>query len=266
MPTKFYVYIYYDPRNMQPFYVGKGKGKRYKAHLSEASSWDGIWRKGKNCSKLQKILDIQKDNLAPIITKVYFSENELDVIAEEARLINLFGRISAGGILTNITEADGARNGCLNGMFGKTHTEEAKQIIRELRAKEKLDPEYSNKKMRANPRCMPVTDGINEYTSIGDAARQLNITMHKAQGMRRRGQLYQVGTEQVLRDSLPGTKEWADFRASKDKRSRPVTDGSNIFPSALSASRFYNVHPHVIHFILKNNKPHKKLHAELQYI
>ncbi len=153
-----------------------------------------------------------------------------------------------------------------NGMFGKTHTEEAKQIIRELRAKEKLDPEYSNKKMRANPRCMPVTDGINEYTSIGDAARQLNITMHKAQGMRRRGQLYQVGTEQVLRDSLPGTKEWADFRASKDKRSRPVTDGSNIFPSALSASRFYNVHPHVMHFILKNNKPHKKLHAELQYI
>jgi hypothetical protein len=29
---EFYVYVYYDPRNFQPFYVGKGKGKRLLFH------------------------------------------------------------------------------------------------------------------------------------------------------------------------------------------------------------------------------------------
>lgn len=30
-----YVYVYYDPRNLQPFYVGKGKGKRLFSHGSD---------------------------------------------------------------------------------------------------------------------------------------------------------------------------------------------------------------------------------------
>ena len=32
---EFYVYVYYDPRNLQPFYVGKGKGKRLFSHGSD---------------------------------------------------------------------------------------------------------------------------------------------------------------------------------------------------------------------------------------
>ena len=29
----FYVYLYLDPENLDPFYVGKGKGKRVWDHL-----------------------------------------------------------------------------------------------------------------------------------------------------------------------------------------------------------------------------------------
>lgn len=32
---EWYVYVYYDPRNFQPFYIGKGKGKRLSSHGSD---------------------------------------------------------------------------------------------------------------------------------------------------------------------------------------------------------------------------------------
>ena len=31
----YYVYLYIDPRTAKPFYVGKGKGRRLLAHLSD---------------------------------------------------------------------------------------------------------------------------------------------------------------------------------------------------------------------------------------
>ena len=34
---RFYVYVYSDPRNNQPFYIGKGIGNRAFAHLGDKS-------------------------------------------------------------------------------------------------------------------------------------------------------------------------------------------------------------------------------------
>ena len=34
---KSYVYVYIDPRNGKPFYIGRGKGNRLFSHLSEKS-------------------------------------------------------------------------------------------------------------------------------------------------------------------------------------------------------------------------------------
>ena len=32
---EFYVYVLYDPRNFQPFYIGEGKGNRMFSHESD---------------------------------------------------------------------------------------------------------------------------------------------------------------------------------------------------------------------------------------
>lgn len=60
----YYVYIYHDPENMKPFYVGKGKGRRYKEHLHEAK------RKPFPCNnrKLNKIRKILKSGVDPVIS------------------------------------------------------------------------------------------------------------------------------------------------------------------------------------------------------
>ena len=50
----FYVYALLDPRNLdQPFYIGKGKGSRFKAHFYNS-------KKKENPRKWAKIVAIQK--------------------------------------------------------------------------------------------------------------------------------------------------------------------------------------------------------------
>jgi hypothetical protein len=52
-PAGFYVYLLIDPRDGLPFYVGKGKGARHRAHVAE-------WRSGKvkNAAKFNRISEI----------------------------------------------------------------------------------------------------------------------------------------------------------------------------------------------------------------
>jgi hypothetical protein len=54
---EYYIYAYIDPRNMNPFYIGKGKNLRKYAHLSDDSS----------STKSQRIDEIRKDGEEPLI-------------------------------------------------------------------------------------------------------------------------------------------------------------------------------------------------------
>ncbi len=117
MEEKYYNYIYLDPTKpgnyifhtenrtysfaFEPFYVGKGTGKRYKQHLYKQT--------GKFMySKMQSILG---KNIKPIMLVFNKNSNNDFVCNYEKQLIKLIGRRDLGlGSLCNLT--DGGDDGC----------------------------------------------------------------------------------------------------------------------------------------------------------
>ncbi|HET8688656.1 MAG TPA: NUMOD3 domain-containing DNA-binding protein [Methanosarcina sp.] len=97
----YYVYVYSHPETGIPFYVGKGKGNRYKKHLKETKE------NTENYKKWAFIEGLRNKGLEPIIEKVFNSDNEDAAYNEEERLIKHYGRkdIDKDGILTNICES-----------------------------------------------------------------------------------------------------------------------------------------------------------------
>ena len=123
---KYYVYIYYDPRNNLPFYVGKGKGDRYLSHLSEQNSDNG------NNQKFNKIKEIQSEGLEPEIKFWDVKLFEDEAFNIETMLIMHFGRIDYEdyGILTNICLY--ARPPNMKGRNWVSNIESRKETIRNI--------------------------------------------------------------------------------------------------------------------------------------
>lgn len=96
----YYVYELIDPRNNQPFYVGKGKGQRAKTHLWQIPET-------RNQYKENKIESIRREGLEPEIRYVVENIQDSDLAYEiECLLIKKYGRkgYDKDGILTNICE------------------------------------------------------------------------------------------------------------------------------------------------------------------
>lgn len=77
----FYVYIYSDPRNNQPFYIGKGVGNRAFAHLGDRSE----------SAKVARIREIREAGLEPQIEVLAFGLDEITAFKVEAAAIDLIG-------------------------------------------------------------------------------------------------------------------------------------------------------------------------------
>ena len=93
--NNFYVYVYIDPRNLEEFYFGKGKGSRKEAHLSDTSDTE----------KVRRITAIHKAGLKPIIRVIARDLSEHDALLIEKTLLWKLGRQ-----LTNISSGHYSEN------------------------------------------------------------------------------------------------------------------------------------------------------------
>lgn len=127
----YYVYIYLDPRkrgkykydslnfNYEPFYVGKGKGVRYRDHLSKKCIFK------ENPFKARKIQKIKESNLKPII--IFYKRNLSckRSLLEEMKLIKNIGRYPKGP-LTNLTNGG-------EGSEGFKHSKNTIELLKRMR-------------------------------------------------------------------------------------------------------------------------------------
>jgi len=146
MKNKSYVYVYCDVRKegkfvygeyefkYEPFYVGKGKGYRYRQHLTEAYH-NHDWRNVHKCRKIRKIkIESGED---PIIIK-FDNLTDDEAVNLEIKLIKLIGRMdNKTGILLNRTDGGDGR--------GKIVSEKTRKLLSKQRKGKKLSDVHKQK-------------------------------------------------------------------------------------------------------------------------
>ncbi len=109
---KSYVYIYIDPRNGKPFYIGKGKGNRLFSHLQDKS----------DIEKVAQIAEIRRGGKEPRIEVLRYGLTDTEARLVEAASIDLIGKAK----LTN------RMSGYHEGSFGRITSQ---RVITMLTAK-----------------------------------------------------------------------------------------------------------------------------------
>lgn len=152
--NRYYVYCYMDPIipynkehlginfEFEPFYIGKGSGKRKFKHLLEAKQ-----KNHTKSHKLNRIKSILKSGNDPLIIECASNLKEDEAFLLETSLITSIGRRDQKtGPLTNLYDSQGvnsskeilekqSQKGPLNWMYGKTHTKEAREKISKSKIK-----------------------------------------------------------------------------------------------------------------------------------
>ena len=119
---KSYVYILIDPRNNEPFYVGKGNRRRFKAHFEP----NRLLEISPKNSKIKKILSEGLNVIVKIHTN-NLSNNEACEL--EIELIKQYGRVDIGtGILLNRSI------GGDSGLLGRKVTQEVIEKIKKTKS------------------------------------------------------------------------------------------------------------------------------------
>lgn len=177
--NEYFVYALVDPRDGSIFYIGKGKGDRPRQHLVESLRYKNDTKNAINPHKTRKILNILNAGydsydilyLHENLSEEQAFELEKYEIANYSNLTNIGkGGGDGGDNITNnpryneicrkISEGGKRRYkdlnerikcskpGKLNGMYGKTHTDEVKQKIFECHKGKTYEEQYGIEKSK----------------------------------------------------------------------------------------------------------------------
>lgn len=133
-----YAYIYRDPTNAEPFYVGKGMGDRAYAHLRESQCH--------NKGVRYRIRKLKEVGLLPIVEVIETSTQEFAFMLERG-LIKMFGRKNIKtGTLYNLTDGgEGPFNAKRSEETRRKMSNSKKRIATSIKKGQKLSESHANK-------------------------------------------------------------------------------------------------------------------------
>lgn len=228
MRSDFYVYVLLDPRKpgnyeygplkfkYEPFYVGKGKGKRDTSHFRQGNlkKDEARYRNTKRMNKIRKIIEA---GFMPLPVRIKSNVIEVTAFKFEVRAIELIGR-GTQGPLVNLTDGgDGASGYIMSAEEKAVKSVWTKNFHANLNDKEKAS---LYEKIRINTAkavaAMPITKRLEWASNISKAAA--NRTPEERELLREKFREVQL--------SLPA-------RVQKEKN-RKVSKGNKAYQARLT--------------------------------
>lgn len=226
---KSYVYVYIDPRDGLPFYVGKGKGNRVFQHMEEDSESE----------KVAQIKSIIAAGLTPQIDILRYGLSDKEALLVEASCIDLLGRNN----LTNL------QSGHESTGFGRISTRDA---ITMLTAKP-VDVLHStmlitiNKEYRSSMGPDALYEATRGIWKVGSRRESVDYAMAVYQGIVR--EVYKIDdwqragtTEYFTRDTskFAGTGRWEFTGAIAPEDIRDTYVGNSVGKGGQNPIRYVN--------------------------
>jgi len=190
MKSDFYVYIYFEPDTLEPFYVGKGRGRRARSHLKTCFNPRDLNYNNPFYRTLRKRLQNQKIPAVVIVANRLTND---EAVSTEQDFIRLLGRRDRhAGPLWNLTDGG-------EGPIGRVISEETRRRIGLAKRGRRLSLEQ-----RAHLRTVNLGRTASEETKKRMSVAQLGRKMSESVRQRQLGRICTEATRRRIRQAHLG--------------------------------------------------------------
>jgi hypothetical protein len=192
---KSYVYLYSDPRDGKPFYVGKGVGDRVFSHLEEES----------DSKKVEKLKELRSEGHEPKIEMLRFGLNDDQATLLEAAIIDLLGLNN----LTNKVRGEHSRS------FGRVTVDEL--LLQKTAKPAKIEHPALlitiNRLYRSDMSSQELLEATRGIWKLGERRAKAEIAMAVYQGIVR--EVYRIKSWHPAGTLIYRTRDSVKFKNSR---------------------------------------------------